>query len=235
MRAMRENLLPCVEQNPPRPADASVIWMHGLGADGHDFAPIPPELGLPEDLAVRYVFPHAPRIPVTINMGMVMPAWYDITQLDLTGRGHDETGIRRSDAQIRALIDREIERGVPARRIVLAGFSQGGAMALHTGLRHPEPLAGVMVLSAYLLLADKLDDEAHQANRRTSIFQAHGSLDPMVPVTAGRASYERLKEAGHPVEWHEYPMQHQICVPEIRDIGAWLSRVLRDAEAEKGA
>ena len=168
---MSEDYLPCLEQNPHEPAVASVIWMHGLGADGHDFAPIPPHLGLPADMPVRFVFPHAPKIPVTLNMGFVMPAWYDIASLE--EHGQDEAGIRRSCERIRRLIEREVERGVPPSKIVLAGFSQGGAMALFTALRYPERLAGIMALSAYLLLADNLAQEASEANRDVPIFQAH--------------------------------------------------------------
>ncbi len=221
---MSDDYLPCLEQDPAEPAVASVIWMHGLGADGHDFAPIPPHLGLPPEMPVRFVFPHAPRIPVTLNMGFVMPAWYDIR--DLGERGHDEAGIRKSEEQIRRLLEREVERGVPASRIVLAGFSQGGAMALFTGLRYPEKLAGLMALSAYLLLPGKLAAEASDANRGTTVFQAHGLQDPMVGIDYGRQTRDRLQQDGYPVEWCEYPMEHAVCPQEIADIGRWLRRVL---------
>jgi len=213
-------VLPCVEIEPAGPARFSVIWLHGLGADGHDFEPIVPELGL-EDAAVRFVFPHAPAIPVTINGGMVMPAWYDITNLDLARR-HDEAGIRRSAAALERLVEREHARGVPSGRIVLAGFSQGGAVALHAALRHPEPLLGIVALSTYLVLAETLEAERSQANLRTPIFQAHGTFDPMVQVERGRSSYERLAALGYDVVWHDYPMQHQVCWEEIRDLSAWL-------------
>ena len=214
-----------VEVNPDAPPVASVIWMHGLGADGYDFSSVPPQLGLPRDLAVRYVFPHAPSMSVTINQGFVMPAWYDVKSFD--ARGQDEQGIRRSAGWIRQLVTREVEGGIAPGRIVLAGFSQGGAMALFTGLRHPEPLAGIMVLSGYLLLAETLAAEATEANRRTSIFQAHGLSDPTVPVELGKLTHQGLSAAGYGVEWHEYPMQHQVCSEELRDIGRWLIKVLR--------
>ncbi len=221
---MSDDYLPCLEQDPAEPAVASVVWMHGLGADGHDFAPIPPHLGLPPEMPVRFVFPHASRIPVTLNMGFVMPAWYDIR--DLGERGHDEAGIRKSEEQIRRLVEREIERGIPASKIVVAGFSQGGAMALFTGLRYPERLAGLMALSAYLLLPGKLADEASEANRETPIFQAHGLHDPMVKLDYGQQTRDRLQQEGYSVEWCEYPMEHAVCPQEIADIGRWLCHVL---------
>ncbi len=216
------DLLPCVEVAPfPGEPRHAVIWLHGLGADGHDFEPIVPELGLDPAVPVRFVFPHAPAIPVTINGGMVMPAWYDITNLDL-GRRHDEEGVRRSARHVEALIRRENERGVPTANIVLAGFSQGGAIALHQGLRHPERLAGLLLLSTYLVLPDRLPAERSEANADTPVFQAHGSLDPMVPIAGGQLARRALEELGHDVEWHDYPMQHQVCLEELRDIGAWL-------------
>jgi len=221
------DLLPAIVQEPERPAEAAVIWLHGLGASGHDFAPIPPELGLPADLPVRYIFPHAPKRPVTINMGAVMPAWYDIRNLD--SRGQDEAGIRASAGQVRALIAREKDRGLPASRIVLAGFSQGGAIALHTGLRYPERLAGIMVLSAYLPLHDKLHEEMAEVNGATSVFQAHGTQDPMVPITLAQMCRAQLENLNIPVAWHTYAMAHQVCAEEIQDIGQWLTRVLTPA------
>ena len=221
MTITQRPLLETVEQQPDRTADAAVIWLHGLGADGHDFAALPPQLGLPPGAAVRYVFPHAPEMPVTLNMGMRMRAWYDIVSLE--SRGHDEAGIRRSAAAIDALVAREIERGVPSTRIVLAGFSQGAAMALFTGLRYPEPLGGIVALSGYLPLADALADEAAPANRGVAIFQAHGGHDEVVPRALGHASAERLRAAGYPVEWREYTMAHQVCLEEVQDIGRWLA------------
>ncbi|MEM7584244.1 MAG: carboxylesterase [Acidobacteriota bacterium] len=225
--------LPCVEQAPAGDAKTAVIWLHGLGADGHDFAPIPPELGLDPDLAVRFVFPHAPRIPVTINMGMVMPAWYDIRSFD--ERGQDEPGLRRSSDQIEALIEREVERGVPSHRIVLAGFSQGAALSLFTGLRYPQRLAGLMPLSGYLPLADKVFAESSAENRPTPIFQAHGSHDPVVPVQLGAMTRDKLLTQGYSVTWRDYPMEHQVCPQEIQDIGSWLGEVLAAGLASEEA
>ena len=216
--------LKTLELEPSQPAVASVIWMHGLGADASDFYAVPPQLGLPADLHVRYVFPNAPKIPVTINMGLIMPAWYDVSGLD--ARSDDETRIRTSAAWIQELITQEVARGIPAGRLVLAGFSQGGAMALFTGLRHPEALAGVMCLSGYLPLPTTLAAEASEANRRASVFQAHGSADPVVPFDLAQADCNAMTAAGYQVEWHEYPMAHQVCGEELHDIGQWLARVL---------
>lgn len=219
---MAHEPLSCVELEPrDGPAERAILWLHGLGADGNDFVPIVPELGLDPALRVRFVFPHAPAIPVTINMGMVMRAWYDITDLDL-GRRHDADGVRRSASAVAQLIAREEARGIPAERIVLAGFSQGGAIALHEGLRHPKRLAGIVALSTYLVLEATLGEEASPANAALPIFQAHGTHDPMVPVAAGERARDRLVASGHDVEWHAYPMEHQVCGPEISDLGAWL-------------
>jgi phospholipase/carboxylesterase len=205
----------------PNPA-ASIIWMHGLGADGNDFAPLADEIGLP--VAVRYIFPHAPMMPVSINGGYVMRAWYDISDAAL--RREDETGVRASQKSVEALLAREKSRGIAANRIVLAGFSQGGAIALHTGLRQVERLAGIMALSTYVPLADKLALEANPANREVPIFMAHGTADPMIPFAYAQASSKLLLRQGYAPEWHEYPMQHAVCPQEIADIGAWLARVL---------
>ena len=204
---------------------ASIIWMHGLGADGHDFVDVVPELGLPARPGVRFVFPHAPMRPVTINGGYVMRAWYDIRDDDGVRR-EDPAGVRASQRAIEALIAREKERGVPAAAIVLAGFSQGGAMALHTALRHTERLAGVMALSCSLPLADTLAAEAAPANRDVSIFMAHGMHDPMIPMARALRAREVLTGLGYRLEWHEYPMPHSVCVEEIAHIGAWLAKVL---------
>jgi phospholipase/carboxylesterase len=204
---------------------ASVIWMHGLGADGHDFVDVVPELGLPARPGVRFVFPHAPMRPVTINGGYVMRAWYDIRD-DGGVRREDAAGVRASQKAIEALIAREKERGVPAAAIVLAGFSQGGAMALHTALRHPERLAGVMALSCSLPLAEALAAEAAPANRDVPIFMAHGTHDPMIPIARALRARETLAGLGYRLEWHEYPMPHSVCLDEIRDISAWLATVL---------
>ena len=220
-------MLDCIEIEPNGPATASVIWLHGLGADGNDFVPIVDELGLPADHGVRFVFPNAPVQPVTINNGMPMRAWYDIKGMAIADK-QDAEGIRASAREIEQLIDREGERGIAPERIVLAGFSQGGAIALHTGLRHARGLAGIMALSTYLPLAETLGDEASDANRGVSILQAHGSQDPVVPMQLGQASRDHMLEAGYDVAWHEYPMQHQVCLPQIATIGRWLGeRLLR--------
>jgi len=217
-----EPLLPCVEIDPPGTARHAVVWLHGLGADGHDFEPIVPYLELDPELAVRFVFPHAPRMPVTLNGGMVMPAWYDITDLGLE-RGHDLDGLRRSAAQVTRLIQRENERGIPSERIVLAGFSQGGAVALYLGVRYPERLAGILALSTYLIGEDSLAEEMHDANRATPIFHGHGSRDPMVALDRGKASRDALNAHGLPVEWHEYRVEHGVHPAEIQDVGRWLA------------
>jgi len=201
---------------------AAIIWMHGLGADGHDFEPIVPELRMPATPAVRFVFPHAPMQPVTINRGAVMRAWYDVT-----GDGRqDEAGIRASQARVEALIARERARGVGAGAIVLAGFSQGGAIAIQTGLRHPERLAGILALSTYLPLPDTLAQEASKANRDIPIFMAHGTQDPVIPLTWAGRSRDHLTALGYAVEWHEYPMPHAVCAEEIADTARWLHLVL---------
>jgi phospholipase/carboxylesterase len=222
---MAEDLLESLEVETAPSPRAAVIWMHGLGADGYDFVDVPPALRLPESLAVRFVFPHAPMQPVTINGGAVMRAWYDIRP-DAGARREDEQGLRQSQRQVEALIAREKARGLPSARIVLAGFSQGGAMALQTGLRHSERLAGIMALSCYLPLAELVAAEASAANRDVPIFLAHGAHDPLIPLTRARRAFESLTGLGYPVEWHEYPMPHSVCDAEIRDIGAWLARIL---------
>ena len=218
-------LLKTVELEPAQPARASVIWLHGLGADGNDFVPIVPALGLDEQLGVRFVFPHAPKIPVSINNGFVMPAWYDIGDIDLEKR-HDQVGVRRSAAAVTQLIERENTRGIPTSRIVLAGFSQGGAIALFSGVRFPERLAGIIGLSTYMVLGDSLAAEASQANRDVPILMCHGTRDPMVGRSRGKYSCEALKAAGYRVDWHEYPMQHEVVMEEIILVGEFLSSVL---------
>lgn len=217
-------MLDAIEIETGPEAQASVIWLHGLGADGSDFEPIVGELALPAR-PIRFVFPHAPTRPVTINGGMVMRAWYDILGNDVARR-EDAAGVRASQREIEALIARERERGTAAGRIVLAGFSQGGAIALQTALRHPERLAGIMALSTYVPIADSLTAEAHAANRATPIFMAHGVHDPIVPVALGRRSRDLLASLCYAVEWREYPMPHAVCAEEIVDIGAWLRSVL---------
>jgi phospholipase/carboxylesterase len=203
---------------------SSVIWLHGLGADAHDFEPIVPELDLGAT-PVRFVFPNAPMMPVTINQGFVMRAWYDIVSSDL-GRQEDEAGVRASQGALETLVARELDRGIPARRIVLAGFSQGGAIALQTGLRYPERLAGILALSTYVPIARSLAGEAHDANRDVPIFMAHGELDPIVPIRRARESRSLLEDLGYRVEWHEYRMPHSVCAEEIAHLGPWLRRVL---------
>ncbi len=206
---------------PAAPASASVIWLHGLGADGHDFVPIVPELKLPPSPGVRFVFPHAGVRPVTLNMGMRMRAWYDIKTLTAEGRA-DEAGLRESLARVGELIAAERALGVAAERIVIAGFSQGAAVALHAALRHPEPLAGVLALSCYLPLQATLAAELSESNKATPIFMCHGQQDPVLPLALGVMACNWLRAAGYRVEWKEYPMQHQVCLPEIQDISAWL-------------
>jgi phospholipase/carboxylesterase len=220
--------LETIELETAKNPTATVIWMHGLGADGNDFVPIVNELDLAGAPGIRFVFPHAPMRPVTINNGYVMRAWYDVSFGDLEGRSRkaDEKGVRESQAQIGELVEREIARGIAAEKIVLAGFSQGGAIALHTGLRHPEKLAGVMALSTYLPLAESFAQEAAPANAKTAVFMAHGTQDPVGPYAMGRNSRDLLNQSGYAVEWHEYPMQHSVCMEEVADIGRWLVQVL---------
>jgi phospholipase/carboxylesterase len=223
------DLLDTIEiETAPNPT-ASIIWMHGLGADGNDFMPIVGELDLSGVRPLRFVFPHAPMRAVTINNGSVMRAWYDVSYGDLEGRTKrpDEAGVRASQNEIGGLIAHESGRGIAAENIVLAGFSQGGAIALQTGLRYPQRLAGIMALSTYLPLAESLAHEAARANAKTPIFMAHGTQDPVLPYAMGSGSREFLGKMGYDVEWHEYPMPHSVCPEEVRDIGAWLQRVLR--------
>ena len=218
-------MLDCIELG-PSDAEYSVIWLHGLGANGHDFEAIVPELALPEGKKIRFVFPHAPSIPVTINSGVVMPAWYDIRAMDFLA-GQDEAGIRRSEQQLVELIEREIERGVSSEHIVLAGFSQGGAIVLHTGLRYAKPLAGIMALSTYLPLDETVAAERHDANQSVSIYMGHGSQDPVVPVHLAEVSRDYLQELAYPLEWHVYFMEHSVHPDEISDLSQWLQRIMK--------
>lgn len=223
---MTPSLLPALEiVTGPEPTHA-VIWMHGLGADGHDFEPVVDEFDHDRLPPTRFVFPHAPERPVTINGGYVMRAWYDIVSMDFSERREDPAGVLESAAQIEALIARENARGIPDSHIVLAGFSQGGAIALHTALRHPRRLAGILAMSTYLPLADTLAAEASPANRDVPIFMAHGRGDPVIPYDFGKRSGDFLTTSGYPLEWHSYPMEHSLCLEEIRDIEGWLTRVL---------
>ena len=208
----------------PYPTHA-VIWMHGLGADGNDFAPIVPELQLGTSPAIRFVFPHAPVQPVTINNGMRMRSWYDILHMNIGGRREDEAGLRASQAAIEALIKRENERGIATKNIVLAGFSQGCAMTLQTGLRYPERLAGLVCLSGYLPLADKLAEERNDANALTPIFMAHGTQDPVVAIDRAQASAEQLRALNYALQWKTYGMPHSVCLEEIQDIASFLKSV----------
>lgn len=219
--------LDCLHGGDPN-GNKSVIWLHGLGASGHDFQPIVPELGLPQNHGIHFIFPHAPRLPVTINAGEVMPAWYDIYALQADAR-QDEAGLKRAERLIQALIEAERQRGVEAKNIVLAGFSQGGAMALYSGLRFAPTLGGILALSCYLPVAASLMAEADQgklAPRNLPIFQAHGLYDPVVAYALGEQSRLYLQQMGFKPEWHSYPMQHSVGEKETRDIGVWLKQRL---------
>jgi phospholipase/carboxylesterase len=218
-------LLEAVEIETGRNPTGTVLWLHGLGADGHDFAPIVPQLVTPDERPLRFIFPHAPVRAVTVNGGASMRAWYDILGFN-RGIPQDEVGIRASDAEVGALIRRENQRGIATSRIVLGGFSQGGAISLFSGPRCPEKLAGIMGLSCYMLLEDLLPTERTRANFQTPIFLAHGNQDPMVDVRRGAEARQLLEAGGYPVEWHTYPMPHSVCPQEIVDIAAWLRKVL---------
>ena len=205
----------------PNPS-AAIIWLHGLGADGHDFEPLVPYLTWPAAPDIRFVFPHAPVRPVTVNGGMPMRAWYDIISID-SERGHDQSGITASIEQARVLVERELERGIASSRIVLAGFSQGGAIALLLALTYPKKLAGLIALSTYLLFGEQLEKQLQPANRKLPVFAGHGSVDPVVPFAMGRAMHHRLRSLEFPIEWHSYPMPHSVCPEEIQDITHWLA------------
>jgi phospholipase/carboxylesterase len=220
------DLLPNIEVETAEHPTHSVIWLHGLGANGDDFVPVVPELGLSKGKAVRFIFPHAPQRPVTINGGYVMPAWYDILSLSDTARQIDVAGITTSRAQINALIAREVARGIPANHIVIAGFSQGGAMAYSIGLSYPERLAGVVALSAYLPAPAWLAEHRSAANHQTPLLVVHGTQDPVVSLALGQQAHTWLQQHEYAVTWQTYPMAHQVCLQEIQVIGAWLNRVL---------
>lgn len=217
------NLLPCIDIEPKTPANATVILMHGLGADGNDFVPMVSELQLPSTMAVRWIFPNAPSIPITINGGYVMPAWYDIKEMNID-RKIDNAQLIASAEQIRLLIDRETDRGIPSERIVLAGFSQGGAVAYQTALTYMLPLAGLLCLSTYFATRETITPNS--ANRKIPIFICHGSQDPMVPARMGLDAKKQLSAMGYDVEYRDYPMGHAVCAQEIADISRWLQRVL---------
>lgn len=225
MSEASSELLPCVTVNPQSDHKATVIWLHGLGADGHDFEPIVPELKLPAELGVKFLFPHAPVMPVTINGGYQMRAWYDIRDADLANR-EDKEGVLQSSAQVEQLIEKELASGVPSDKIILAGFSQGGAIALHLATRIKHKLAGIVALSTYLTMPDQLASEKSESNLETPIFMAHGSQDPVVPMQRGQYSAKVLEESGFKVSWQDYPMAHAVCLEEIQALGKYLQSVL---------
>ena len=216
-------MLDCVQTETGADPRFAVIWLHGLGADGNDFGPIVPELVAKDWPTIRFIFPHAPQRPVTVNGGMRMRAWYDITGMEIAQK-QDEVGIRASITEVEALIAREVERGIPASRIFLAGFSQGAAMVLSAGLRHAQALAGIIVLSGYLPLEKLLDEERSAANAELPMFMGHGSVDPVVPQVLGMLSRDFLRGLGHVVEWHSYPIAHQVCAEEIADLRNWIGQ-----------
>ena len=224
------DLLPAIEVETAAMPRFSVVWMHGLGADGSDFEAVVPELGLDGGPGVRFIVPHAPQIPVTCNGGYVMPAWYDIVSLDANSRTVDEAGIIASRQAIRRLIARENQRGVPCSRVFVAGFSQGGAVAYTTALTHPETLAGVIALSTYIPVQKLIETEATAANRAVPIFAAHGSEDDVVSPELGIRARDFLVRNGYGVEWHEYPMPHSVCLEEVQEIGRWLGARMASSE-----
>lgn len=203
----------------------SVIWLHGLGADGHDFEPIVPELNLPDSLKIRFIFPHAPVRPITINANIPMRAWYDIYSLEEIVQ-EDIKGIKKSEEDVKLLIQKQIEIGIPPENILLAGFSQGGAIALYTGLRYPKKLRGILSLSAYMPLINQLQEDIHQSNQKIPIFMAHGEYDQVLPMQFGIVTRDTLEKLNYPVEWHTYPMGHEVCFEEIQDVRQWLSKLL---------
>lgn len=222
---MADELLPYVEVNPKKPYDAVVIWLHGLGDSGNGFAPIVPELKLPGDSGIRFVFPHAPVRPVTVNNGMPMRAWYDIKSLDFNNRA-DVEGVKESAALVTKLIEAERAHGIPSERILLAGFSQGGVIALELGTRYPEKLAGILALSTYMSEPESFSAQAHEANKSTPILCAHGQQDEVVPMFLGHSAYKVLEQHGYDVKWKEYVMQHNVCMQELNDVSAWIQQRL---------
>jgi len=227
------SLLPHIEINPTTPASASIIWLHGLGADGNDFAPVVPELSLPADSGLRFIFPHAPSMPVTVNGGYVMPAWYDILEMQIE-RKVDIKQLLASANEIEKFIDREVERGIPPEKIIMAGFSQGGAVAYHIALCGKYRLAGMMCLSTYLATADLIEKRIAQDSQETTthpffdlpVFMGHGLLDPVVPEVLGKQALNKLQDYGFEPEYYTYPMEHSVCIEEIRAIGKWLTKTL---------
>lgn len=214
-------VLPYVEVDPAQPCDAVVIWLHGLGDSGNGFAPIVPALNLPTNSAVRFIFPHAPVRPVTINNGMPMRAWYDIQSLDFNNRA-DVQGVEESAAAVKQLIGQEMAKGIPSERIVLAGFSQGGVIAYQLGLGFDHPLAGILCLSTYISQPESLDDRLNEANKKTPIMVMHGEQDDVVPQFLGHGAYQQLQKLGYNIDWKSYPMQHNVCPAQLGDISNWL-------------
>ena len=216
---------PIILHSGPDDPDAAVIWLHGLGADGNDFVPIVPELRLPDTLSIRFLFPHAPIRPITINQGYRMRGWYDITSLDIANRD-DEAGITESGDYLSRLCDEQLAQGIASERLIVAGFSQGGAIALYAGLRYPKRLAGIMALSTYLPMQQRLEQEASIANRHTPVFMAHGQQDEVVALQFGLQTRALLQQQGYPLQWYDYTMGHSVCMEEINDISDWLTAIL---------
>lgn len=226
MSKLTNKLLPTIEVNTGSLPAYTIIWMHGLGADGNDFVPIVKELALPQNLSIRFLFPHAPERPVTINNGYIMRAWYDISHPEI-GQHHDEIGLKESQFAIDTIIEKELVKGIAAKNIFLAGFSQGGAMALQAGLRQQNRLGGIIALSCYLPLTDSLKDEASLVNLSVPIFMVHGTHDDVIPLSRAIASRDHLLTQHYDVEWHEYPMAHSVCPQEILDLSCWLQRIIK--------
>jgi len=222
---MLSTRLPAIISNPNTPIRSCVIWLHGLGASGDDFAPIVPQLDIQDELGIRFVFPHAPNIPISVNGGAVMPAWYDIHDADFSQRA-DKAGIEQSSSVIRDMINDEIACGIDPSKIVIAGFSQGGVIAINTGLLFPQTLAGIMALSTYVALRDTLPTATNSGHSKPPIFYAHGDVDPVIPIEYAESSRRFLEQAGYSVEWNSYPMDHAVCAKEIRHIKDWLTKVL---------
>jgi phospholipase/carboxylesterase len=228
MEAIQLNsaLLDCIEVNPSGKPAATIIWLHGLGADGHDFEAIVPELRLPDSLPVRFVFPHAPERAVTVNAGIIMRAWFDLIDLNLDANSADKEQFSESVEMLEALIENELRSGSASDRIVLAGFSQGGAIALHTGLHFPKRLAGILAMSMHLPTIRDRSAALSPANREVPIMMAHGQMDPLIPLARAIETRQELTRLGYAVSWHEYPIQHSVCAEEVADIRAWLLGVL---------
>lgn len=221
MDTVNKGLIPCIVIDPKVKPKRCIIWMHGLGADGHDFEPIVPQLNLPDGLGIRFIFPHAPVRSVTLNQNYPMPAWYDIVDLTPEGR-EDSEGLEDSNSSISDIIAEQVRQGIETSNIILAGFSQGAALALYTGLRYPEPLGGIIALSGYLPMSQSLKQEAHMANKNIPIHMTHGTMDPVINVEFGHSSAKLLDDLGYNVTWKTYPMEHSLCDEQIRSLSAWL-------------